>query len=132
MKKYIHIARTDREFIQQAFNVTGRTIDNALRFDEKRGFTDTAKRIRKIAMERGGVVMSVIPEMETLHDYDGVICQYFPNGAKLELDKESGNGTIFWKGEKVKEFADVRLDEIEDIQGIASMLNKGNVAMVRA
>lgn len=132
MKRYIHIARTDREFIEKAFGVTGRTVHNALTFDAQKGNTDTAKRIRKIALDRGGIVMNVVPEVETLHDYDGVISQYFPNGAKLELDKNTGDGTLYYRGEKVRKFADVRLDGIQDIQNLACMLNKGNVALVNA
>ena len=69
-KRYIHIKREDREFIMRAFGVTERTVFNAIRFDEKRGNTDLAKRIRKLAMERGGIIMVKHPEMETLFDAD--------------------------------------------------------------
>lgn len=132
MKRYIHIAREDREFIEKAFGVSGRMVYNALTFDAKKGNSDLARRIRKIAMDRGGVVMVETPEVETLHDYDGVISQYFPNGAKLELDKETGDGTIYFKGKAVKWFDDVRLDAIQDIQNLAGMLNSGNVALLNA
>ena len=40
MKRYIHIQKADREFILNLFKVTGRTVDNALRFDAERGNTD--------------------------------------------------------------------------------------------
>lgn len=132
MKRYIHIAREDREFIEKAFGVSGRMVYNALTFDAKKGNSDLARRIRKIAMDRGGVVMVETPEVETLHDYDGVISQYFPNGAKLELDKETGDGTIYFKGKAVKWYDDVRLDAIQDIQNLAGMLNSGNVALLNA
>lgn len=102
MKKYIHIQKEDREFITKAFGVTERTVFNALRFDEKRGDTDLAKRIRKMAMERGGIEMAVVPVMETLFDADGYMRQYFPNGALLELSKEKGGTSALWyDGERV-------------------------------
>lgn len=132
MKRYIHIARTDRAFIEKAFRVTGRTIDNALRFDERRGNSDTAKRIRKIALERGGVVMVVSPEVETMHDYDGVISQYFPNGAKIEIDKETGSVSVYYRGDAVATFEDVRFDRLQHIQGMAAALNKNSKQHVTA
>lgn len=85
MKKYIHIKKEDREFIMKAFGVTERTVYNAIRFDEKRGNTELAKRIRKLAMERGGIVMTVIPDVETLFDADRYMRQYLPNGVLLEF-----------------------------------------------
>ena len=56
MKKYIHITKEDREFIAKAFGITERSVYNAVRFDEKRGGSDMAKRIRKMAFERGGIL----------------------------------------------------------------------------
>ena len=98
-RRYIHIMKEDREFIMKALGVTERTVFNAIRFDEKRGNTDLAKRIRKLAMERGGIVMVVIPEIETLFDADNYMRQYFPNGALLEISKDDGNAAIYFKGE---------------------------------
>ena len=92
MKRYIHIQKADREFILNLFKVTGRTVDNALRFDAERGNTDLARKIRKVAMEHGGIVMVVSPEAETLFDADGYMRQYLPNGVLLEFEKEAGNG----------------------------------------
>ena len=64
MKKYIHITKEDRMFIMKALGVTERTVFNAIRFDSKRGDTELARKIRKLAMERGGIVMVEIPEIE--------------------------------------------------------------------
>lgn len=61
MKKYIHITKENREFLMKAFGVTGKTVQNAVRFDAERGDTDLAKKIRKVALERGGIVMAVAP-----------------------------------------------------------------------
>lgn len=94
MKKYIHITKEDRMFIMKALGVTERTVFNAIRFDSKRGDTELARKIRKLAMERGGIVMVVIPEIETMFDSDNYMRQYFPNGALLEISKDNGNADI--------------------------------------
>lgn len=64
MKKYIRITKEDREFLAKAFGVTERTVTNAVRFDAERGGTELARKIRKVALERGGVPMVVMPEAE--------------------------------------------------------------------
>lgn len=121
-KRYIHIMKEDREFIMKSLGVTERTVLNAIRFDEKRGNSDTAKRIRKLAMSRGGIVMVVNPEIETLFDADNYMRQYFPNGALIELDKKAGTGDVLFKGERVGHYENVSLRDIEEIQAFASAL----------
>ena len=121
-KRYIHIMKEDREFIMKSLGVTGRTVLNAIRFDEKRGNSDTAKRIRKLVMERGGIVMTVAPEIETFHDSDMVMRQYCPNGALIELDKKAGTGDVLFKGERAGHYENVSLRDIEEIQAFASAL----------
>lgn len=121
-KRYIHIMKEDREFIMKSLGVTERTVLNAIRFDEKRGHTDLAKRIRKLAMSRGGIVMVVNPEIETLFDADNYMRQYFPNGALIELDKKAGTGDVLFKGERAGHYENVSLRDIEEIQAFANAL----------
>lgn len=121
-KRYIHIMKEDREFIMKSLGVTERTVLNAIRFDEKRGHTDLAKRIRKLAMSRGGIVMVVNPEIETLFDADNYMRQYFPNGALLEISKDDGNAAIYFKGERVWKAASTKCSEIKGFQGRAMSL----------
>lgn len=121
-KRYIHIMKEDRGFIMKSLGVTERTVLNAIRFDEKRGHTDLAKRIRKLAMSRGGIVMVVNPEIETLFDADNYMRQYFPNGALIELDKKAGTGDVLFKGERAGHYENVSLRDIEEIQAFASAL----------
>ncbi len=122
MKKYIHITKEDREFIAKAFNVSERSVFNAVRFDEKRGDSDNAKRIRKMAFERGGILMAVIPMIETFHDHDMVTRQYCPNGALIELDRNDGMGYVIFKGETVKTYENVMMTDIAGIQRFAMAL----------
>jgi hypothetical protein len=124
MKRYIHIQKADREFILNLFKVTGRTVDNALRFDAERGNTDLARKIRKVAMEHGGIVMVVSPEAETLFDADGYMRQYLPNGVLLEFEKEAGNGgcNVYLKGDMVRRYDNVQVRDIPSIQNWAATL----------
>ena len=124
MKRYIHIQKADREFILNLFKVTGRTVDNALRFDAERGNTDLARKIRKVAMEHGGIVMVVSPEAETLFDADGYMRQYLPYGVLLEFEKEAGNGgcNVYLKGDMVRRYDNVQVRDIPAIQNWAATL----------
>ena len=115
--------KADREFLIKAFGVTGKTVQNALRFDGERGNTDLAKRIRKAAMDRGGIVMVEIPEVETLHDSDGYMRQYFPNGVLVEFSKMADAGCdVLLGGEVVRHYDRVMLSDIPAIQKYAEGL----------
>lgn len=113
MKKYIHITKEDRMFIMKALGVTERTVFNAIRFDSKRGDTELARKIRKLAMERGGIVMVEIPEIECLFDADGYMRQYLPNNTILEFSFENGGCDVFHKGEKVRHYENVVVSNIK-------------------
>ena len=112
----------------KTFNVSDKTVWNALRFDKKRGETDCAKRIRKFALQKGGIVMVVAPEVEVLYDYDGVINQYFPNGAKLESDKNTGDTELFYKGERVARWENIKLRDMDTIQQMVAGLTTESLA----
>lgn len=122
MKKYIHIQKEDREFIAKAFGISERSVFNAIRFDDRRGGTDLAKKVRKLAMDRGGIVMVEVPEMETLFDADGYIRQYLPNNTLLEFSFEDGGCEVFHKGKKVRRYENVVVSDIKNIQSWALAL----------
>lgn len=122
MKKYIHITKEDRMFIMKALGVTERTVFNAIRFDSKRGDTELARKIRKLAMERGGIVMVEIPEIECLFDADSYMRQYLPNNTILEFSFENGGCDVFHKGEKVRHYENVVVSNIKNIQNWALAL----------
>lgn len=122
MKKYIHIQKEDREFIAKAFGISERSVFNAIRFDDRRGGTDLAKKVRKLAMDRGGIVMVEVPEEETLFDADGYMRQYLPNNALLEFSFEDGGCEVFHKGKKVRRYENVEVSDIKNIQNWALAL----------
>lgn len=120
MKKYIDVTREVRQDIMAAFKVTGKMVYYALNFDAKRGESEKAKRIRVYAKQKGGVVMVAAPEVETIHDANGYMRQHFPNGAMIECNKANGNVDVFFKGQKMKSYEDVKIKELEEIQSIYS------------
>lgn len=122
MKKYIHIKKEDREFITKAFGVSGRCVFNALSFNERRGNSELCRKIRRLAIMRGGVVMVKCPELETLHDNDGYMRQYLPNGSMLEFSKENGGCDVYHKGKKVCHYDNVAIKDMAAITSRAAAL----------
>lgn len=121
-KRYIHIMREDREFIMKALGVTQRSVFNALHFDDRRGNTELARKIRKLAMDRGGIIMVEVPEIETLFDSDDYMRQYLPNNTLLEFSFKDGGCDVYHKGEKVRRYENVVVSDIKNIQSWASAL----------
>ncbi len=66
MTKRIIVTPEIRKKIAKVFGCSERTVWNALGFDSKRGDSDKAARIRKMAMENGGEVMVTLPEKELM------------------------------------------------------------------
>lgn len=121
MKKYIHIQKSDREFIAKAFKVSKRTVYNAIHFEDMNEGNDLAKKIRTLALERGGIVMVEAPELETLHDADDYMRQYIGD-VLLEFSKTEPVCDVYKKGVKVRHFDNVMTSDIRGIQDWASAL----------
>ena len=124
MEKFITATKETREQITKAFRgISRQTIWRALHFEDMNKGTDTERRIRKMALNRGGIVMVVRPEMETMHDADGYMRQYFPNGAMLEACKETGQVTVFDRSGNVAMRAEqVLITKLLEIQRFAKSL----------
>lgn len=119
-RKFVAITKEMREKLVKIFRCTERSIWNALNYDAERGHTEQARKIRKAAYEMGGVEMLVAPEIETMHDADGYMRQYLPNGSMLELSKQDGSCTIYYKGEPMHRYENVLVSEIEQLQKTAA------------
>lgn len=113
MRQYIHVTKETREFLIKAFDIEPRTVYNALNFVKD---NDLAKRVRKLAYEKGGILMCLGEWVETLHDHDNVMRQYLPNGVLLEFDKNDGSGDVYLRGELVRHYEDLMWSDIKDVQ----------------
>lgn len=94
MKKQIDVTKQVRDNIKKLFETSTVSVWRALSFNDD---SDTSKRIRQYALQNGGVVMVVSPERETIHDADGYMRQWFPNGAMIEVDKHNGKIVVYTK-----------------------------------
>ena len=121
MKKYIHIQKADREFIAKTFKVSKRTVYNAIHFEDLDEGSELAKKIRKLALERGGIVMVEAPEWEVLHDADNFM-RYYNGDVLLEFSKTEPVCDVYKKGEKVRHFENVMTSDIQGIQDWAATL----------
>lgn len=122
-KRVIEVTKETRDFLQQAFDVTGTMVWYALNFDEKRGQSDLAKRIRNLAMQKGGVVLNIGPEIETIHSADGRMRQYFPHDVLLEADTRcTGLVAVYKKGELQRSWDNPGVSELDGIQNWAMSL----------
>ncbi len=119
MKRFISTTVEQREFIKKTFGVKDRIVFGALSYEKD---SDLAKRIRKLALERGAVKMVTSKEIETIHDADGVMTQLLPNGAVIQADKLSGILTVYFKGVPMITVDNPRLSEIPAIQRSALVL----------
>ena len=116
MKKYIHLKKADRDFLAKAFGITPRMVFSAVHFESD---SELARKVRNLAMERGGIVMVEAPEAETLFDADGYMRQYLPGGVLLEFKYADNSCTVFVKGEERRRFDDVHVSDIPYIQEFA-------------
>jgi hypothetical protein len=119
MKRRIMATSDDMKFLMKAFACSERMVHKALSYDSN---SDFAKRIRQGALKHGCNQVVELLEMETMHDADGYMRQYMPNGALLEFSKERGTCDVILKGNNVKHYDDVMLVEIAGIQAYAGAL----------
>ena len=121
MKKRIDTTKEMRQKAMKVFHVTEQTVFNAICFDSKRGDTDKAKRIRSYILQNGGIVMVELPEVETIHDAEGMMRQYFPNGAMIEVNKITGDLTSYYKGAEMIKKENVSVRQLAEVQDIMSL-----------
>ena len=124
MKKYIKISGKEKEWIEMALGVSRSMVDFALHYDAKRGNSDLAKRIRMLALHRGGVLMNELPAFETIHNTTtGEMVQPFENGAKLVMVWATGNVKVFnKKGELCRDIHINTIEELTNAQCFAAAL----------
>lgn len=114
------MTKEQRQFLCKAFGVTKVMVSYALNFHPTQGQSDLARRIRKLALERGGFLMCCAPESEVVHDADGMMRQYFENGMMLDGDKRTGTLALKdEKGEVVLRIENATLVDIEMVQSLA-------------
>lgn len=112
-KKQIEVSKQTREMLVQLFKTTRMSVWRALSFRDN---SPKSQRIRRAAEQNGGVLLMLTPAMETIHDADNFMRQYFPNGVLIEANKNNGHIDLLKNGEVVKSWDNVLFRQIDDIQ----------------
>lgn len=85
-KRYISVTPEQKKYLAKLFGVSEKYVYMCLYYLHNAGM---APKIRKAAIERGGVPMVHAPEIETLHfETPHIMMQHFPNGASLAVNFE--------------------------------------------
>ena len=123
MKKVISVTKEQREFLCKAFGVTKQMVSYALNYNPTWGQSELAKKLRALAVRRGGCVMVCAPESAVVHDADGMMRKHFENGMMWEGDKRTGRLELKdEKGEVVECIEHATLRDIERVQARVSAL----------
>lgn len=118
-KRFISVTPDVHSKLEKLFSVSKLTIQRALRYYNVN--SPLAPRIRKAALENGGVTMCLTPECETIHDSGGHMIQRFPNGATLFIDKLTGMAQLTsHAGDIIATRHDCTVPDIASLQQIAS------------
>ena len=117
MKRVITVTRSQREFLSKAFGVTKEMVSYALNFHPVKGQSELAKKIRSLAVQRGGFELVTAPASEVVHDSENVMRQHFDNGWMWEADKRSGLLQVFDEHSKEQmRIEDAHITDIEHVQ----------------
>lgn len=122
-RKQIEVNKQTREMLVKLFNTTSVSVWRALSFRDN---SPKSQRIRCAAEQNGGKLLLLTPAMETIHDAEGFMRQYFPAGVMIEADKNTGRVELLKNGTVVNSWDSVKLSEFPAIQQEAVKLC-GNV-----
>lgn len=128
-QRIIVITSEENRYLQKLFGVSGVTVWHAVKYLRN---SETHRKIRKAAIERGNPQMVLAPEFDTLYltnrdDADTGCSRYmvqsFENGATLEGNLSTGLVTVRdRRGEEKGQWDNPKFSELEAIQEVAQSL----------
>lgn len=115
MKKRILVDVDTARFLKKAFNVSRATVWRALTFETD---TDQARRIRTLALKRGGRLTDGRPaNCETTHDQaNGTMTQTFGDRAQIAVDLKTGEIAVWIDGEQESVYNNLTIPEFMKLQ----------------
>jgi hypothetical protein len=113
VRRQIEVSQKTRQELVKLFKTSSVSIWRALSFRDN---SQTSKKIRKVAQEKGGVIIMLLPAIETIHDADNFMRQYFPNDVMIEANKNNSHVDLLKCGEIVKSWDNVYVSDLEKIQ----------------
>ena len=126
IKRRLDVTKEVRENLAKVFNTTSVSVWRALTFRDN---SENSRKMRCYAVENGGTVMNETPEIETIHDCDGYMRQYFPGGVLIEVNKNNGNCYLLVSGTTVESWKNINIMQLEQIQTKAAQMCGGKVAI---
>lgn len=122
MRRVIEVTNENRKFLMKAFDVTSVMVWYALSFNERRGQSELAKKIRFAAIKRGGRVMNYVPECECIHDSDGCMKQYYGDRVVIVCDKVNDTAVLLKDGSSCGSWKHITMPKLAAIQAQAEAL----------
>ena len=114
----IKVSSENRAKLARMFGCTERMVYKALCYESD---SELARKLRHVARkELGGWIEAMVPEDEIFYDTvegnERVLRQYFPNGAVLEISKDTGQCRIMHRGELAWDAGRISVTEIVNVQ----------------
>jgi hypothetical protein len=125
-RKQIEVSKQTREMLVKTFKTTKVSVWRALAYRDN---SPKSQRIRRAAELNGGVLLMLTPAMETMHDADGFLRQYFPNDVLIEANKKTGRVELLKRGEVVKSWDGIALSQFSEIHNEALALCGGKATI---
>ena len=118
-RKQIEVDKKTREMLVKTFRTTSVSVWRALSF---RDDSPKSRRIRHAALQNRGVLLVLAPAVETIHDADNYMRQYFPGDVMVEINKNTNHVDLLKRGEVVKSWDNVYVSDLNGIQREAAAL----------
>ena len=118
-RKQIEVDKKTREMLVKTFRTTSVSVWRAL---SCRDDSPKSRRIRHAALQNRGVLLVLAPAVETIHDADNYMRQYFPGDVMVEINKNTNHVDLLKRGEVVKSWDNVYVSDLNGIQREAAAL----------
>ena len=118
-RKQIEVDKQTREMLVKTFKTTSVSVWRALSFRDN---SPNSRRIRHAAYQNRGQLLVLAPAIETIHDANNFMRQYFPGDVMIEVNKNNNHVDLLKRGEVVKSWDNVYLSDLNGIQREAAAL----------
>ena len=121
MSKQILTDKETKHFLMKAFGCTQQFVWQALTF---RRDSETARRIRVLALKRGGKLTDgYMPKCETTHEeVEKTMTQTFGPRVKLVVDKETGDVSVYVDGQLKDSYKNITVPDLMQLQGEVQLM----------
>lgn len=116
MKRTIQISSPICKKLMDTYHVSRQTVWRAMSYQRNNLLS---RKLRCMALTLGGHAVVTAPEIETLWDHKGTMTQFFPNGVKMLLIKDSNSAELYHNDKLVATYEQVKIGQVTLIQAEA-------------